>query len=372
MQHNFTLPKSQHPPTPESVFTTICLPKHASELTCEQRSLLDAIWQSQWSLDKPFPKRGLPLVIGKRPFEEVVGCTLNGLVVETHEGGDKCYALTIHGALFSSEGSTLLSLLSRLAALVKSMYETDHLVKQVSHEVLQAHLELSSQESLQLATLLQCRHLYNMPFYFSGRSHDRLEWSITITDEITELFQAPSSEQYLNDRLSSSRTHALIASDGSTQAPADGWPLASSWWTDASTTVPKPATGDFVTRDRLAVLRDIRHAEYDCTRLISLCEELNDCAGRGNANAVSMLTRAVLDHVAPAFGYAAFKQVASNYGGLSFKHPMERLEQHTRKVADRLLHTPIRQKELAPTMKEVAFSAEVEMLLAEFCRVLKK
>lgn len=357
---------------PKQVFTTLGLPKHAVVLTGEQRSLLDAIWQSQWSLDKPFPKRGLPRVIGKRRLEEVAGNMLNGLVVETHEGIDKCYALTIHGALFSSEGPALLSLLLRLVDLAKAMYEEDHVVKQVSHEVLRAHLGLSSKDSLQLATLLQCRHLYSMPFYFSGTSPDRLEWSIAITDEITELFQAPSSEKFLNDRLSSSRTHGPIAPDESPQAFADAWTNASSSWTGASTTALIPATDDFVAQDRLAVLRDIHDAEYDCTRLISLCEEVNDCAARGNANAVSMLTRAILDHVAPAFGFTAFKQVASNYGGPSFKQPMERLEQHTRKVADRLLHTPIRQKELAPTMREVAFSAEVEMLLAEFCRVLKK
>jgi hypothetical protein len=51
---------------------------------------------------------------------------------------------------------------------------------------------------------------------------------------------------------------------------------------------------------------------------------------------------------------------------------MERFEQHTRKVADRILHTPIRKKEPAPTMKEAGFSAEVEMLVAEFCRLLKE
>lgn len=86
-----------------------------------------------------------------------------------------------------------------------------------------------------------------------------------------------------------------------------------------------------------------------------------------------MLTRAILDHVPPAFGFKSFAEVAASYrgGGSSFKKSIERLENHSRKVADRLLHTPIRDKEVAPNMHEVSFAAELETMLAEFCRLLK-
>lgn len=86
-----------------------------------------------------------------------------------------------------------------------------------------------------------------------------------------------------------------------------------------------------------------------------------------------LLTRTILNHVPPVFEFETFAQVAANYrgGGNSFKRAAERLENHSRKVADRLAHMPIRNKEVAPIMGEVNFAAEIESILAEFCRVLK-
>ena len=133
----------------------------------------------------------------------------------------------------------------------------------------------------------------------------------------------------------------------------------------------KPA---FVEISRLDELRALKNSTFDCTRLIAMCEELNDCAEHGNAHAVAMLTRAIVDHVPPLFGFSSFEQVAANYGGTkekSFKKAMERLDKHTKKVADRLLHGQITKSEVAPTMAEVSYSGEVNHLLSEVYRRLK-
>jgi hypothetical protein len=129
----------------------------------------------------------------------------------------------------------------------------------------------------------------------------------------------------------------------------------------------------YVNLSRIEELKKIKNTRFDCTRLICMCEELNECASRNNVHSVIMLTRAILDHVPPAFEFTRFKEVASNYGGggRSFKDSTERLEHQSRKVADRLLHMPIRDKEVAPNMNEVSFMSEIETLLSEFCRLLK-
>ncbi len=44
---------------------------------------------------------------------------------------------------------------------------------------------------------------------------------------------------------------------------------------------------------------------------------------------------------------------------------------HSKKVADQLLHMPMRDKEVAPHMHKVIFAHEIETLLVEFCRLLK-
>ncbi|WP_141758572.1 hypothetical protein [Duganella sp. HH105] len=147
------------------------------------------------------------------------------------------------------------------------------------------------------------------------------------------------------------------------------------WW-DETGTLSSPASRarqDFIATSRLEALRGIEHVEFDCTRLICLCEELNACATGGHAHAVILLTRAILDHIPPVFGLGSFAEVASNYGGggKSFKSSAERLEKHARKVADRMLHQVIRNREVTPEMQEVEFSRELETVLAEACRILK-
>lgn len=84
-----------------------------------------------------------------------------------------------------------------------------------------------------------------------------------------------------------------------------------------------------------------------------------------------MLTRAILDHVPPIFKVATFSQVANNYAGArSFKEAMDRLDKAARKIGDRYLHLPVREKETLPEPQQVNFAAEIDVLLAEIVRIL--
>jgi integrase len=128
----------------------------------------------------------------------------------------------------------------------------------------------------------------------------------------------------------------------------------------------------FVEQQRIDKLRKIKSDDFDLTRLIQLCEELNGCAEGGWYLAISMLIRAIMDHVPPIFGYKNFAEVVNNYsGGKSFKQQMEHLENSSRKIADRHLHTPIRNKEDLPTYAQIDFKSDIDVLLSEIVRVLK-
>jgi hypothetical protein len=356
-------------------FTLASLPTLAAALTNVQRDLLDAMWQWQTSTSKPYPKRGLPRIIGKQSLDDIVKGLPEQLFFETQEGGENCFMLTVHGALLSSDGPAVSLLLVHLLDLVNALYEEDSFIKQIDNATVQGRLGLSAGECGQLFSLLRLIHLRDMPCYLSNWALDGSTWSITITDHVIDLYRAPSSTAFLDDRLRLSGSKVPMGVD------PDARVLSSKWLQDATLWAQNPQTAvttsptrtDYVVPTRLVALRTLRHTDFDFTRLIRLCEELNDCAARANAHAVIMLTRAVLDHVPPAFGYRTFREVASNYShsGKSFKEALGRLEQQTRKVADRLLHMPIRDREIAPTMKEVDFSPELEMLLAELCRRLK-
>lgn len=127
----------------------------------------------------------------------------------------------------------------------------------------------------------------------------------------------------------------------------------------------------FVNTGRIEALKRTPNRKFDLSRLIRMCEELNDCAGRGNAHAAIMLTRAILDHVLPLFGLSTFAEVASNHGGRSFKEAMNHLENGSRKIADLYLHGKVRDREGLPNMTQVDFSAPLDLLLSEIERALR-
>jgi hypothetical protein len=129
----------------------------------------------------------------------------------------------------------------------------------------------------------------------------------------------------------------------------------------------------FIAESRIDELRKLSSRDFDFRKLVRLCEELNSSYGNGNYYATAMLTRGILDHVPPLFGYPAFAQVANNYsgGGKSFKETMQHLEGAARKIGDGHLHMPIRKSETLPTPQQVYCGAQLDVLLAEIVRITK-
>jgi hypothetical protein len=128
----------------------------------------------------------------------------------------------------------------------------------------------------------------------------------------------------------------------------------------------------FVDSSRLAALRAVKSAQWDLTRLIRLCEELNIAYSNDCYMSVAMLVRAILDHVPPLLGKQNFSEIANNYSGpSSFKKSMQNLQQSLRNIADAHLHIPIRQREVLPTGQQVDFHKDLDVLLGEIVRTLK-
>jgi hypothetical protein len=131
-------------------------------------------------------------------------------------------------------------------------------------------------------------------------------------------------------------------------------------------------TEAYVDSQRIGELRSVRSQEFDLTKLIQLCEELNRTYGAGCYLATVMLLRAILDHVPPIFDCQSFAQISSNYkGGRSFKEAMASLENSSRRIADGCLHGQIRARETLPNKTQVDFKPGLDLLLAEVVRLLK-
>jgi hypothetical protein len=135
----------------------------------------------------------------------------------------------------------------------------------------------------------------------------------------------------------------------------------------------KPGYMTLISEDRVSELRALASPDFDFTKLIRLCEELNTAFQEECYFATAMLTRGLLDHVPPVFGFKTFSEVANNYagGGKSFKETMQHLENAARKVADAHLHMPIRKSETLPTAQQVNCGQQLDMLLSEIVRIMK-
>lgn len=127
----------------------------------------------------------------------------------------------------------------------------------------------------------------------------------------------------------------------------------------------------FVNPSRLDELRQIKSTQFDLRRLVRLCEELNVAFQSSSFHAVAMLTRAILDHIPPIFGFDSFAKVANQYKGTkSFRDISRHLDESTRKVADAHLHEQIRRKEVLPNQQQVDAHQSLDVILAEIVRLL--
>lgn len=127
----------------------------------------------------------------------------------------------------------------------------------------------------------------------------------------------------------------------------------------------------YVDPDRINELKAIPSEDFDLSKLIRLCEELNICFAGECYLSMVMLTRAILDHVPPIFNCSNFAEIANNYsGGKSFKAAMQHLDNTSRKISDYYLHSQIRNSEMLPNVTQIDFSNNLDFLLAETVRIV--
>ncbi|MBC7919333.1 MAG: hypothetical protein H7Y28_16140 [Rhodoferax sp.] len=128
----------------------------------------------------------------------------------------------------------------------------------------------------------------------------------------------------------------------------------------------------YVSPSRLAEIRALTPANWDVSRLVRLLEELNAAYAHHCHMSVAMLVRAVTDHVPPVFASKTFAEVANNYAGTkSFRGSMQHLHGSMKNIADAHLHVQIRKSETLPNEAQVDFRADMDVLLAEFVRILQ-
>jgi hypothetical protein len=125
----------------------------------------------------------------------------------------------------------------------------------------------------------------------------------------------------------------------------------------------------FIEPDKIGKLEATAKPEFDVSKLVELCKEINECYDQKFYYATGMLIRAVLDHVAPIFQREDFNGIVNNYGGRSFKGQMKTLAGY-RDVFDGYLHSHIKEKENLANAKQVDCAGSFDALLGEAIRLL--
>lgn len=182
------------------------------------------------------------------------------------------------------------------------------------------------------------------------------------------------------EKLGVDRVKADLTTTGGIREVGGGPGVADMAWEWLRMKENKPPAGKrapvsdwtLIADSRLAELRELVSPDFDFKKLIRLCEELNIAFREQCYFATAMLTRGMLDHVPPLFGQKKFSEVASNYGGQSFKGTMQHLHNASRSVADGHLHQQIRKSETLPTAQQVNCGQQIDALLAEIVRMTRE
>lgn len=135
--------------------------------------------------------------------------------------------------------------------------------------------------------------------------------------------------------------------------------------------IAKSGAYNFVNPARIKELKALKNADFDISKLVRFCEELNTAFSCECYLSTAMLVRAIADHIPPIFEKSTFTEVSNNHGSKSFKESMKNLDNSSRKISDSHLHTQIRKKEVLPNSNQVDFSNDLDVLLGEIYRVLK-
>lgn len=355
----------------ESGFAIGSLEGRRSRLTDLQRKVIDTAWDHLARTGKAFPIRSVQPVLGKTKLKDALH-GLGGCVIrEVHEENTRALSLPVHGILLSYQGPELADLLVKLLVCVKDLYEADHQVKGFRSDEVTA--KFGESESALLLRVLRAWMPRGFPIHVYSVAGDQKTWEATITDDVIGLYQSDDVRGYLEEFLSEpyQPDEPIFLEERMNLVVRNESPFFD-LMSQQPTRPVAPRTSEHIDLSRIEDLGRLSTARFDCARLVAMCKELNDSASRGNAHAVIYLTRAILDHVPPIFGCDSFAEVASNYGGeKSFRRAMERLEKHSRHVADLFLHRMITKSEVRPNMKEVSFDSELNLMLSEVYRILK-
>ena len=129
---------------------------------------------------------------------------------------------------------------------------------------------------------------------------------------------------------------------------------------------------EFIDSSVIKNLSQVQSQNYDLTKVIQFCREINGTFNAGYFLSTALLIRALINHIPPIFGHQTFQQVVSQ-ATKTRKELFKPLDEVARDIGDLHTHDTIRHKENLPTMRQLEpFKPSIEVLLQEIITELKR
>lgn len=192
-------------------------------------------------------------------------------------------------------------------------------------------------------------------------SHNFLRTSMKYKKDVDfDIYDEKTYSDFLFARVAKDITSSLIRNIGFGQA----------------TKTPKmPESGStesYISEQSISELKALRSKDFDFSKLVKLCQEVNFNYSHRNFYSVGMLVRTITNHIPPIFGFPNFKEFANKYsGGKSLKGNLTNLEKSMKHIADGFLHEQIRKVEALATLEQIQFRPDLNRLLQEVIIYIK-
>lgn len=129
---------------------------------------------------------------------------------------------------------------------------------------------------------------------------------------------------------------------------------------------PKNPKDSFIDTSRIEDLRRAKIPDFDLSRLIKLCAEINSSYANGNYFAVGMLCRAVKDHIPPLFasgGQVTFQDVIDAKGLEKSDREALKILAQNKHIQDGFIHSQIKRRESLANSSTVEIRSQIDVLL---------
>ena len=168
------------------------------QLSEDEKNVINTIYKHFRSSNNKWPvARVIRKELGRKTVESVVARKKPQLIQKFEESRIEYYKLTFHGVLICPESKDDVQMLLQYIDFIKKKFHENPEIHEVTSTEVEESLKLSKEQSTRLSVLIiKVGYLYGNSASSGGN-----EWKAGVPDDIEDIAESNSSEEYLKKRL---------------------------------------------------------------------------------------------------------------------------------------------------------------------------